>query len=913
MRGIMFTVDAAIALILVLSALGLFTLLSFETSSEELTYQQLHFDAQDIIQVMSVLKVSDVLDTAVISDLFNTGRLIEAHKNKSIMDVIAEFWSGNTSKNKSIAKNITKELFSSFVPDNLDWAFLIDKDVLFNSSRMPDSGDMVVSRRFASGFMESRPTTGCYARASVQAVKGKQDSSYAFFGGFVGQGNITAVIRDIPGDANVSEIYMEMNIPSNFTLYLNDFNCGSFITRGPGMNVSNFSITKSSNPSCINAIRKGGINVFYINFSSNNITKHYIGGGFIRVSYSTKRLINPAPNISKYYFPGINGLINLYSSFYVPGDIQSMNIHLEFFNNYTTYLRIAGQQVMSTSGSKSTQNVNISNTVLSSLLNYSELSSKTIPIRMGIVAIGEAGTGDSDVVLITDLSGSMNWCIDSNSHCSSPNRRIDLAKDLDKQFVNIILSTPGNRVALVTYSNNAYKRTNLTDNETYLNNTIDGFSASGATCIACAIREARMILQNESNSSRQKFIVVMSDGLANMRVDTSRINRTTCCTYGYWWFPSYYCPSPFCGRNFVSRCGSTYDSTASQQAINDACYAHSVTNATIYSVGFGPIQSCREGNYTLRQIAECGNGSFFASDNATELEEIYQLLANTILYQSYKKQITEVTGNISTWLSNNSYIEFSYAPESQITAYGEVSFAQESKRFASCNSSLFIPAGIKVSDLKALTYSAAYWADRLILNNKNHSDFSVYNLADYGPSYSYLGDPYVIHVPDTVINQNDSNNFSLRLGVSPSNSSDNCSGKDKFVYIVRLSAIASSQGLFPDCFGYNVSVYYDTDHDGVADGSLYVPIGEDLPGFVRTPVDVEDLNTSGNGIANAFASLLEQLNYFVSGSNSGPAGSQNNPIDIEITPEVKFSVNVVGGVPYMWGPAKLEVVIWRKQ
>ena len=913
MRGIVFTVDAAIALLLVMASLGLFAILNFETTSHELTYEQLHFSAQDLIQVMAVLKVSDVDNEPVIADLLASGRLIEAHRNKSVVDVVAEFWSGDTPKNMSIAANITQTLFSDFVPDNMDWAFMIDNAILANSSAIRSTDDIVVSRRFASGFTESRPTTGCFARANVEAVKGKRDSSYAFFGGFVGEGNMTHVVRDVPPDANVSEIYMEMNVIDNFTLFVNGFNCGQFNTFGSLMNVSNFTLTPVSHPLCVAAISKGGINVFSLNFSSPNITKHYIGGGFIRVTYSTNRLVTKEGNITKYNFPGIDGFINLYSSFYIPGNIYSMDMHLKFRNNYTTYFRIAGTNVMTSSGSNATQSVNYSNAVLSSLLDYNSLSSKTVPIRMGIEAIGQAGTGNSDVILITDTSGSMGWCVSNNNNCNPPNERIDLARDLGKSFANIILSTPGNRVGLVTYSSSATNEHDLSSNESSLNSTIDGFGASGNTCIGCAVRMARMMLQEQSNDSRQKFMVVMSDGLANMRVHSTDLNRTTCCTYGYWWNRNYYCPSPHCGSNLRTVCGTSFDQTAADGAVASACYANqTLNNFTAYSVGFGPISTCPQANQTLQDIASCGNGLFFASDNQTELEQIYQLLANTILYQSYQKQVTDVIGDISTWLSNDSYIEFGYSAAEAPLGYNEISFAQEGARFGGCNGTLFVPENMDVSDVKLVSYSGDYWADRVSVSNKNNSGTGIYVLEDFGTNYEFLGDPYAIHVPLRYVNKNDSNEFSVRLGVNPITPKSACSGKDKLIYIIRVSAFSSSQGLFPECFGHNVSVYYDSDRDGNADGMVFVTIGENAPGFRKKAVNVSDLNTSEDGVANAFVQLLDQLNFYTIPSNKNSSGSITNPIDIQITPEVKFSINIIGGVPYMWGPAEMEVVLWRK-
>ena len=269
--------------------------------------------------------------------------------------------------------------------------------------------------------------------------------------------------------------------------------------------------------------------------------------------------------------------------------------------------------------------------------------------------------------------------------------------------------------------------------------------------------------------------------------------------------------------------------------------------------------------------------------------------------------------NISTFLSNNSYIKFEYKYEEEKLNYKEISFSQQTSQFGGCNGSLIVPPNLTVSDVKIISYSGGWWTDRLSIDNKRNNKNLTYNLSEYGNNYELLGDPYVIHVPITYIQSNDSNNFSIRLGVNPINGSKTCSTKDKAIYVIRIEAFGSSQGIFPDCFGANVTVYYDTNSDGVSDGFVYVPIGSDLPGFDKTPIDVDELNTSGNGISNAFVTLLEKLNFYISATNSNIAGTQTNPIDIQITPDIEFHINIIGGIPFMWGPAKMEVIIWRKE
>ena len=109
--------------------------------------------------------------------------------------------------------------------------------------------------------------------------------------------------------------------------------------------------------------------------------------------------------------------------------------------------------------------VEINNTQLSALLDYNDLNKKTVPLRLAVGQPpgGEGEGGAADIILITDLSSSMEWKLDIDNEdgvgrgCTDPGindsttKRISLAKCLDKDFVNSILSNPNNRVGLAAF------------------------------------------------------------------------------------------------------------------------------------------------------------------------------------------------------------------------------------------------------------------------------------------------------------------------------------------------------------------------------------------------------------------------------------------------------------------------------
>lgn len=275
--------------------------------------------------------------------------------------------------------------------------------------------------------------------------------------------------------------------------------------------------------------------------------------------------------------------------------------------------------------------------------------------------------GNSDVVLVTDLSGTMMYCLDgSNAGCSPtgcPNSpphangctpvggnnpiRYELAKSLNSDFVDRILSRTNNRVALVAYGkyvgSSAPYLTGLSSDPTYLKTQINKYTAynsalGGATCVCCAIRRARQVLASGSAAGRNKYILLMSDGVANRKCndpypDMAPDGSTWCCG-------SYGDIEPSCSSRasidscsspsgwYIRNCMGTVDFTGISQARNDACNANTALGGVkIYTIGMlsqGVVSGCSYASKSLRDIAGCGSGQAFIGSSASELAGIYK-------------------------------------------------------------------------------------------------------------------------------------------------------------------------------------------------------------------------------------------------------------------------------------------------
>lgn len=908
MKGLIFSLEVMIAIALFSSFILFLFLVTFERTSPYSRYERIHLLAEDGIKVLTELRISDLKgDVPVIRDLLESEELTQDDLNTSVIEVIGTFWA--TGK-PAIAENITKSVLQQIMPLNVNYGFYIGDELIFNSSDS-EASQISTANRLISGFQPGEVIKGFVSKAELEKIRSKQTSSYTYFGGFVGQGNLTVYIRDIPTDANITSIYMELNSGNNFSLYINGEFCENFYKSAAG----DFPVDKwvITDPNCLNGINKGSDNRFDFNFTQGDIMQKFIGGGYLKITYDTAQMVPSSINTMRYYFPGIDGIINIYDSFYVPGDITSMKIHLNFFNEHETYLKIGGETVFFSTGNNTTQVVDISNDILSTKLDYTKISSKTVPIRMGTNLTLVTGEGNADVILITDLSGSMlqdmtgsysgvneiDDCSDPRIYNDNDTQKLSVAKCLDKEFINIILSYEGNRIGLAAYdgsSNEYLKRqcaagsTDFQYNPLPLENEINHYKASGSTCTSCSLYWARHMFDVKSKDpSRKRFVVLMTDGLANT-LATSPPSWSKCVVGSY----------------CQAMCGDVYCEDAGDQTIDEACSLAEDFNATIYAVGFGPIVSCPIVKDFMENVSNCGNGKYYPGQNATELLEIYREIAKEILTQSFVRQIANVTAKITnTTLFPDSYIEFEYIPETPTYSYGEVSLKFETKPFGSCNGSFFVPEQLAVDDIRTTSYSSDFWTKDLFVNNSvtSYNWLNVYNLTLYGVEYVKLGDPFYIQFPANYVKSNETNHIRLVLGFTPVNESSKCSGMDRAIYTARFRAITSYSPPLPEAKGDCVIVYYDKDHDGIWDGSVDVNVGPDT----EPPcISVEDLNTS-NSIHYTFLELLDILNFV---KHTGLPGSETNPIDIEITEELIVDVRSLSNIPSLWGPLRFRLDVW---
>jgi hypothetical protein len=825
-KAMFFSTDALVALILILlTVLILYPVIQTSGSDSEIQ--------EDVVEVFSTLKVGEANDTYVKS-LIAGGEIKDL--NNSVLEQIGEFYITN----KSLAVNMANAMLNYlYTGDNIGIWF--EDDLITSSNKTPyeNASNVVSSTHTVSGLsnIESNGSiTGYSARAWLASSLSQK---YFYFGGYDGDGNISLIIN-FSGTLNY--VGLEVAVNKDFDIYIN----GNF--SGHYENSSSEFAPSTYDLSAYNSSFMNGDNT--IKLVAPDL---YVAGGFFKVIYES---FNGFEHPGRYYFPGIEGAVNLYDGFYVPGNLNELKVYLHLDSPYVVFMNIGNITVYndSTSGEEI---IEINNSNLSSLLDYSDLSQKTIPLRLGLENASYVIKGQkADAFSVTDVSGSMcgncdgsgigfGICCFLSGGCNNDQPvcegcggacedMIFDAQDANKEFVDIVLNYSGSRAGLVAYESNVDENDchSLSNDSSSLKNKVDEWEAVGGTCICCGINRAVDSLIANSSSNRSRSVVVMSDGAANVQ------------------------------------CARQGNGSSSLDAIQAACDAYELYGIRVYSIGFGSGAD----ESTLQSIAGCGNGTYSFAD-ASSLVDVYKNVTDDMIEAAYQEQTIEATEGLLTVLYPDSYIEFNYTKAS--VPYGLLTVLEQ-QFHDGYYGDFIVSNNSQVIEARAVSYSGSRWTDNLEINN-----FSIYNLSYYGSDYTRLGDPYSVQIPVSYIGEY--NTVRVTTGTSTSNSTSG-SQHNKVIYTLRQNASSYSEivALAEGCI-------WNLEFEDSSVSSLYVPAdysGSDNCNYKSTGINVSN---DEDAVQLATLNLLSVLDY----DNDGR-------IDVRFTEQnLEISSSRITGIPYI--------------
>lgn len=845
-----FYLDAIMALLLalvVVSGIGI-----YYSIEPELQYKTIHAEAEDMMQLLSQKVDADELG------------LPENYSDKSYLEVIGTLWLNG---NETEARNVAADLLDGFDRRCVELSF--EGDVIYNRTGCSEEGRSVaVANRVASGYTPGKKPEGYMTRIILNKEK-VITSDYIYFGGYEGDGNVTKKMS-LPFIDTALEARMELNAGSNFTLYVNGNYAGDYSPGDVNMSSDTFYLCNETEPDYCDLFQEN--NTIDFIFSSNNA--RYVGGGYIVVRYNTTEMKEAEP-VQKYDFPGIEGVINLYTSFYIPGTLQKMDAFLHYTSNWTVFMNIGNATVYTGSTPEDVdQNVTINDTEISSALSaqgfsYADLSNKTVPLRLGIQNVSYV-MKDFDIFSVSSVAGSTNKCIvpsdPSDYDCMDGgdyfHTKITVIKRSNKDFIDIILSVNVSRIGLVAYQSNTVEEYchNLSTDNSSLKGKVDEWSPNAAACLCCGINSAVDKILDQSYEDKQKFMVVMADA------------KTT------------------------TKCDQQGTGSATEDAIQAACDAWNNHGIKVYTIAYGPDAD----NDTLMSMADCGHGEYYFS-NLTQIEEIYKLVAIQILNASYQAQTVKYYegyyGNIT--LYPDSYINFTYTPAMEQPDYGEIEIKVEGPRFGGVvespkNGTFFVPNGTRVLDARITSYSSQYWTDRALIDNGTDMEY-IYRLWDYVLDYKEMGDPYEVYIPVEMISTG-LNNVSIDTGGKADNTTGG-SPDNRVIYTLAVDILSEYSGVFSKTQGFSKEFYYDLDLDGNQDGYIEMVVGN---GSDPWDPDID-------AIDNAMVKIMDKLNFYE--DTGADDGSATNPIDV-YPRELSFDTVPIGGIPWLWGPSIFTLKVW---
>ncbi len=512
-----FSIDAIIAASILVLGLILTLLLFTQTRNGS----RIDFIPGDIISSSSNARIG-LSRNPYVMELISNGYVESDAMNISVLELIGQLWVSNKTLE---AQRLIENLSAQWVPAGVSFGFYIDGQIVYAIGNA-STNYIITARRMISGIEQGKPITGSSARAHLSSIGNKKTSTFTYFGGFDGQGNVTRFIRELPSDANISSIMLEIDGGSQFNLRINNQQClGIFNVSLTNFTADYYNLTSCKSLFVINPNAWNNISIDFI----NDLTYGYIGGGLVRIQYETAQFIEPDIfNQTKFYLTGIQGLVNEYSSFYVPGSLENITVYLHYIargineSSNPFYISIGNDTVFTDYNSSGEQRIFLTDQNFSAAVNVSLFSDKTVPVRIGYSnqTFSSIKSGSADVVLITDLSGSMDWEMGSNGvgilrNCDDANlndsttSRVSVAKCLDRQFSFNLTNATGTLVGLISYDSSTRnsETVNLTNNFTKINATIGtaspltGYNPGGATCICCGINSAVFMLNKTLTST----------------------------------------------------------------------------------------------------------------------------------------------------------------------------------------------------------------------------------------------------------------------------------------------------------------------------------------------------------------------------------------------------------------------------
>ena len=221
-----FSLDALMAIVII------FGVILFLHPVSKAKVPEIHLQ-DDIISTLSYITVQDYLSSngagkSYIQSLINTKNI--TNLNQSLLELLVELDALEVD-NGNAAKYLAAKFFESDINYTNSIGLKFGNSQIYpdisvaNLDDLSSKKDVWTSRGFISGIMKPEAGGSITGFTAIARLTKKYNSEYFYFGGFAGQGNITAKMHY---EGEIKQASVEAVFSDGFNVYVNNNFAGSF-------------------------------------------------------------------------------------------------------------------------------------------------------------------------------------------------------------------------------------------------------------------------------------------------------------------------------------------------------------------------------------------------------------------------------------------------------------------------------------------------------------------------------------------------------------------------------------------------------------------------------------------------------------------------------------------------------------
>ena len=357
-KGFLLSIDALVAISVLLLLAIFLSAISFTYSYPELKYQRMYLAGKDVLMVMEKVKLQNLQYLQSVQDCINAGLLGQEELNKTLLEIIGAFWATGNQTHMDYARNITAEAFNQTLPDRLKFEVLIGGTSIYKRGNQVPSFLSRLST-VVSGYELGKPVSGWVARSWATKIVKNTTKVFTFHPeGAARWGGDLEIWKYFNLNAtNIlnATLYVSIHYSTLHSLTVNGNEISGSINwlhteYDPGMATAAFGTVDVTNYLLL------GNNTFYISMENDEYNTHIHPGMRLEVTYQTEEFETAAETVKeRYYFdhvvshpnPGWTPRSGAWEmlSFYIPKNatIKNVKFHirtLDIEDTFSTDCRI---------------------------------------------------------------------------------------------------------------------------------------------------------------------------------------------------------------------------------------------------------------------------------------------------------------------------------------------------------------------------------------------------------------------------------------------------------------------------------------------------------------------------------------------------------------------------------------------